>query len=63
MKRIIEKKVGKKSIFTLEIVIDGTIIDSRIINVQVDTVKVKNKEYNLLYSCFYSVHWIGILPT
>ena len=55
MKRIIEKKVGKKSVFTLEIVIDGTIIDSRIINVQVDTVKVKNKVYSLLYNSTYEL--------
>ena len=55
MQRITEFKTGKKSIFKVETVIDGAVVDSKIINVQIDTVTVKNKEYNLLYNSSYEL--------
>ncbi|MCI7766617.1 MAG: hypothetical protein MSJ26_01355, partial [Oscillospiraceae bacterium] len=55
MQRITEFKTGKKSIFKVETVIDGAVVDSKMINVQIDTVTVKNKEYNLLYNSSYEL--------
>ena len=49
MKRITEKKFGKKSVFTVDTIIAGDVIDTYEVNVQKDVVKVKNKEYYLVY--------------
>ena len=55
MKRITEKKSGKKSIFTVENIIADEVIDAREINVQVDTVEVKGKNYHLIYDSQYNL--------
>lgn len=55
MKRITEKKSGKKSIFTVENIIADEVIDTKEINVQVDTVEVKGKNYHLIYDSQYNL--------
>lgn len=41
MKRITEKKVGKKSVFTIDTVIANEVFDTQEISIQVDTVEVQ----------------------
>lgn len=55
MKRITEKKFGKKSVFTVDTIIAGDVIDTYEVNVQKDVVKVKNKEYYLVYDSEYNL--------
>lgn len=55
MRRIVEKKSGKKSIFIVENIVADELIDTREINVQVDTVEVKGKKYHLIYDSQYNV--------
>lgn len=55
MKRITEKKNGKKSIFIVENIIDGTMFGSKTINVTTDTVTFKKHEYHLIYNSKYEV--------
>lgn len=55
MKRITEKKTGKKSIFIVENIIAGDVLDTKEINVQVDTVEVKGKNYHLIYDSKYNL--------
>lgn len=49
VKRITEKKIGKKSIFFVETIIADELMDKKEVNVQVDTVEVKGKDYHLIY--------------
>lgn len=55
MKQIIERKVGKKSIYIVNIMIDGEIVDSIEVNIQVDIVAVKGKPFYLLYDSKYNL--------
>lgn len=55
MKRITEKKRGKKSIFIVNTVIDGDVINITEINVQVDIVKNKGEKYYLLYDSEFNL--------
>ena len=55
MKRVTEKKLGKKSVFTVETIIADEILATKEINVRVDTVEIKERSYHLIYDSSYNI--------
>lgn len=49
MKQVVEGKIGKKSLFTVNTIIDGEVVDTVDVNVQVCLTKIREKDYYLLY--------------
>ena len=49
MKKVTEKKYGKKSYFIVETVIADQVISEKNVNVQIDIVEYKGKDFCLFY--------------